>query len=74
MADEKKPALSFGFSKRADPVKLKASAINDGEIAQKEERDFLLSVEDRKINRFGQFKLLYYSGYYPLMGYKSAAP
>lgn len=54
MADEKKPVLSFGFSKRTDPVKLKTSAINDGEDKQKEEKDYLLSVENCKINRFVQ--------------------
>jgi len=52
MADDKKTCLSFGFSKRTDAPKLKVSAINEGDVREDEGKDYLLSVEGRKINRF----------------------
>ena len=50
MADQKKIGLSFGFNKKTEVVKLKESVINE-EIREREDKDYLVSLEDRKINR-----------------------
>lgn len=52
MEDSNKSTFSFGFSKRAEVKKLQLSAIKDVDHGEKEETDFLVSVENNEIKRY----------------------
>ena len=51
--DQKKPALSFGFSKKKESSKLETSAIKDEEsYADEDNAAFVDSFDGKQLNRF----------------------